>query len=219
MPLLSPLPPSFRRAGNAAAAALGLLLAAAACGCGGSAPGTAAKSYPAGPAGLDEALADLEAAEAQITARLGGWATASAQPGAGGQQGYAQPPRGDGPPGGDGPPAESGREGAPPATAPMVPPPPEPAAEAPAQEPLAAAPPSRSAADVSLDDEAELEERAEREAEDRCALACRALGSMRRAADHVCRAAGEADPRCGRARERVAGASGRVRETCDDCDG
>jgi hypothetical protein len=43
-----------------------------------------------------------------------------------------------------------------------------------------------------------------------CELACRALSSMRRAADRICSIAGESAPRCSRARVRVETASGRV---------
>lgn len=43
-----------------------------------------------------------------------------------------------------------------------------------------------------------------------CELACRALASMKRAADAVCRLAGEADPRCTDARRRVSESETRV---------
>jgi MYXO-CTERM domain-containing protein len=48
-----------------------------------------------------------------------------------------------------------------------------------------------------------------------CATACRALDSMRRAADHLC----ELDPgdRCAKARQRVTAATDRVRASCPDC--
>jgi hypothetical protein len=53
-----------------------------------------------------------------------------------------------------------------------------------------------------------------------CAEACRALGSMKRAAGHVC----EIEPppgsgRCQDARRRVADASERVRQICGECKG
>ncbi|MBK6514035.1 MAG: hypothetical protein IPG04_07915 [Polyangiaceae bacterium] len=44
----------------------------------------------------------------------------------------------------------------------------------------------------------------------RCELACKALGSMRRSSEYVCRLAGPADPRCELARARVVKAEGRV---------
>lgn len=52
---------------------------------------------------------------------------------------------------------------------------------------------------------------------DPCAIACRALGSMRRAADHLCGLAGEQDGRCTSARGRVRGADAEVRQTCPQC--
>lgn len=52
---------------------------------------------------------------------------------------------------------------------------------------------------------------------DPCAVACRALGSMRRAADHLCSLAGEQDGRCTSARGRVRGADAEVRQTCPQC--
>jgi hypothetical protein len=50
-----------------------------------------------------------------------------------------------------------------------------------------------------------------------CATACRALASMRRASEHLCALAGDGDPRCGAARERVHRADERVREACPAC--
>ena len=52
---------------------------------------------------------------------------------------------------------------------------------------------------------------------DPCAVACRALASMRRATDHLCGLAGEQDGRCASARERVRGADERVRASCPRC--
>ena len=48
-----------------------------------------------------------------------------------------------------------------------------------------------------------------------CAVACRALESMIRAADRICSL--EPGPRCTRARKKVADAKRRVREACPDC--
>lgn len=181
------------------AALLLATLAWAIAGCGGAAPSGAAKSYAPGATGVDQALADLDAAEAEIAGRFGPLASAAPQqPGWGAQQGYPQ--------------AQPGGAATSPYAQPPAAPPPPPAA-APAPEPLAAAP-----SEAPSDDEGDAEERAEREAEERCALACRALGSMRRAADHVCRAAGPDDARCLRARDRVTAADQRVRESCDECD-
>ena len=54
---------------------------------------------------------------------------------------------------------------------------------------------------------------------DPCETACRALASMRRAAEHLCGLAGEQDGRCAAARERVRGADERVRAACPRCAG
>jgi hypothetical protein len=48
-----------------------------------------------------------------------------------------------------------------------------------------------------------------------CNLACRALASIRRAADRIC--ALEPGPRCDAARAKVAEATRRVKETCPEC--
>lgn len=58
-------------------------------------------------------------------------------------------------------------------------------------------------AEAGNDDEAEL-------SESPCAVACRALTSMKRAADAVCRLAGEGDARCADARKRVSESATRV---------
>jgi hypothetical protein len=52
---------------------------------------------------------------------------------------------------------------------------------------------------------------------DPCASACRALGSMRRATDHLCALSGEGDTRCEGARRRVDSASARVHASCPAC--
>jgi hypothetical protein len=192
-----------------------LLLAGAGAGCGGAMSAKdAAKTYPPGAAGLEEALADLDAAEARISERFG--ALASSAPAYGYPQhqypqqqptqpqgGYAQPP---------------GPSPAPPPP-PMAPLPGGADSPAPAAEPASPTPTAQAPADAGEGgDEDDAEERAEREHEERCELACRALGSMRRAAEHVCRAAGASDARCGRARERVGAAEQKVKESCDACD-
>ncbi|MBX3199184.1 MAG: hypothetical protein KF850_38840 [Labilithrix sp.] len=48
-----------------------------------------------------------------------------------------------------------------------------------------------------------------------CIEACRALGSIRRAAERIC--ALEPGPRCDSAREKAADATRRVRDACPDC--
>jgi len=50
-----------------------------------------------------------------------------------------------------------------------------------------------------------------------CDTACRAFSSMQRAAGHLCSIAGDADARCGAARERLQRASERVRAACPAC--
>jgi hypothetical protein len=52
---------------------------------------------------------------------------------------------------------------------------------------------------------------------DPCSNACRALGSMRRATDHLCNLSGESDARCEGARRRVESAGDRVRFFCPSC--
>jgi hypothetical protein len=51
----------------------------------------------------------------------------------------------------------------------------------------------------------------------RCTVACRALGSMDRAAERLCELSGEEDDRCVAARERVAIAHDRVEASCPTC--
>lgn len=55
------------------------------------------------------------------------------------------------------------------------------------------------------------------DAADACAVACKALTSMVKSADHLCALAGEGDGRCEDARGRVRGASARVRSVCPGC--
>jgi hypothetical protein len=52
---------------------------------------------------------------------------------------------------------------------------------------------------------------------DPCALACRALASMGRAASHICDIAGDDDERCGNAKGRVKNAEERVHQSCPAC--
>jgi hypothetical protein len=51
----------------------------------------------------------------------------------------------------------------------------------------------------------------------RCAVACSALGSMRRAADRLCELQGENDDACTDARSRVERSQTRVRRSCPSC--
>jgi hypothetical protein len=66
-----------------------------------------------------------------------------------------------------------------------------------------AAPPAPSAAPVTQADP--------------CLVACAALASMKRSADHVCGMTGEKDAVCGGARERVQRAEQRVTQACPAC--
>ena len=52
---------------------------------------------------------------------------------------------------------------------------------------------------------------------DRCAIACKAFGSMRRAADRLCELTGDDDSACSDARSRVARSGARVRRSCPSC--
>lgn len=52
---------------------------------------------------------------------------------------------------------------------------------------------------------------------DPCQIACLALASMKRSAEHVCTMAGDADPACGSARSRVERAQERVLASCPAC--
>jgi hypothetical protein len=52
---------------------------------------------------------------------------------------------------------------------------------------------------------------------DPCLIACAALASMKRSADHVCTMAGDADATCGSARARVQRAEQRVTAACPAC--
>lgn len=52
-----------------------------------------------------------------------------------------------------------------------------------------------------------------------CVTACSALGSMERAAKHLCDLTGDGDARCDNARSRVSGATERVSASCPACPG
>lgn len=52
---------------------------------------------------------------------------------------------------------------------------------------------------------------------DPCLIACAALASMKRSAEHVCSMAGEGDASCGSARARVQRAEQRVTSSCPAC--
>jgi hypothetical protein len=58
---------------------------------------------------------------------------------------------------------------------------------------------------------------AEQRSGDPCQDACRALGSMRRSAEHLCGLTGDADARCETAKARVSRADERVRTSCPAC--
>jgi hypothetical protein len=77
--------------------------------------------------------------------------------------------------------------------------------KAPSSPAAGAAPPSPAKPGAAADEEASGDSVA-----NRCAVACRAFGSLRRAADAVCRLAGEADARCKRAQGVVNQSRSRV---------
>lgn len=52
---------------------------------------------------------------------------------------------------------------------------------------------------------------------DPCSAACRALASMRRAANHLCGLTGDPEPRCDAARARLTRAEERTRASCPAC--
>lgn len=58
---------------------------------------------------------------------------------------------------------------------------------------------------------------AEARSADPCVVACSALASMTRSAEHVCGLTGDADARCDGARARVRAATERVRARCPSC--
>lgn len=64
--------------------------------------------------------------------------------------------------------------------------------------------------------EKEIDDAAEELSTGGCAVACRALASMQRAADRLC--ALDPGPRCAAARAKVADATDRVRAACPECD-
>jgi hypothetical protein len=51
----------------------------------------------------------------------------------------------------------------------------------------------------------------------RCAIACKALGSMRRAAGRLCELTGDGDESCSDARARLTRSEARVRRSCPAC--
>jgi len=61
---------------------------------------------------------------------------------------------------------------------------------------------------------ADASKRTELSSSDPCAIACRALDSMGKAAEHICGLAGDSDTRCEAARSRVQAATERVRARC-----
>lgn len=177
-----------------------LVLARFAAGCGGAgAAMTGAETAPASYQGvpIERAADDLTRYENEVRLALGGPDAdrAYAQPG-GAQQGYAQPPGQYPAPTATATSADAQRADSPP------PPPAKPEVEAKAAESRAFAP-AEPAAPVSTDP---------------CAIACRALASMGRAADHICDIAGSGDERCGSAKDRLKNATERVQAACRSCD-
>jgi hypothetical protein len=178
-----------------AAAAL-LLAFSLVAGCGGSmneaaqpSSGAPAREEAPLPDTIDGTLARLDGAEAEL-ARLYGPAPAYA---------YAQPPGQYA--------VNQGGLGAPPQpqAQPLVP-----APTATAAQPAPQAEARKAEAQAATDSAAPTD--------DPCMTACRALASMRRAANHLCDLTGSNDPRCASAQDRVTNAGGRVQQHCT-CNG
>jgi len=94
-----------------------------------------------------------------------------------------------------------------------------PAAESPAAESPAAEPP---AAESPAAEPPAATDRGDRRANtraSRCARACRALHSMRRAAERLCTLTGQSDDRCGAAQRRLRAAERLVHRACPSCQG
>lgn len=108
---------------------------------------------------------------------------------------------------------------------PPSPAPPAAGAPAPAEtKPQSAAGPSRAAAIARAGTDLEAAQRELDVAAGDCRNACRALGSMDRAAGHLCELArggrdGEETRRCDDARSKVLSARDRVKQTCGACPG
>lgn len=110
---------------------------------------------------------------------------------------------GSAPAGGFGAYGQPAAPAAPPAAAEAPPPPPAPEAQAPVT--------------MSAPEQASEAEEQDRAATDPCAVACKALASMERAATYLCDLAGDTDARCTNARARVHGAGERVHAACPAC--
>lgn len=155
------------------------------------------------PGDREETLAMLDRAEGDLTVALGamppldGPGSAAAGQSVEVKKGAAQPAAG--------------------------PPPPQPAAPKPRAE--ASSPPAPKDATVSKEKETRASEISatsggeEGAAGSPCERACRALGSMRRATEHLCGLSGEADAMCELARSRVRNAGERVQLSCPACAG
>jgi hypothetical protein len=111
-----------------------------------------------------------------------------------------------------------------PGYAPSPPPPPPPSPEAAPQSPAkpgggGATPTDRSTALRSASNDVEASQRELDVAGSDCRNACRALGSMDRAAGRLCELSQGSDEgqRCGDAKQRVYSARDRVRTTCGSC--
>jgi hypothetical protein len=89
------------------------------------------------------------------------------------------------------------------------PPPPPPAATVPGAQPYPSGGAAPRAAEAPDEDKGSVEPV--------CVTACRALSSMQRAATHLCELAGEPDPQCTNAKDRVQRATDRVLAQCPAC--
>lgn len=182
---MSGLSSSVRRLPVRSAGLVAVLVAALASACGGATPSPKAGRTTTTYTTVDEAQRALDDAEKKLV-RARGPATDALR----NEKKDAAPT-----PTGTAPTTPTGGvvQPAPPQAQPAPPSPPTRATERPAQ-----------AEDVGKDRDGDEESGTP------CELACRALASMKRAADAVCRLAGETDPRCTDARRRVSESETRV---------
>jgi hypothetical protein len=175
--------------------AAALLFAAAAIeGCGGDVAAPKSPGIPDDLTTPESALQALARAEGLLDRSLGPAALAHAdQPAKGGMAQQPAPP----------PPERS-----------FAVPPAEPSA-APGERP--SAPPTGAAREAIHEEKVKTRSEAPAQASDPCLVACSALASMERAADHLCGLAGPADARCTGARVRVQSATARVHAACPAC--
>lgn len=188
-----------------------LLLAVAAASCGGAAPAALPKAADADIA-PDPALRALDEAEAHLALVLGDGAGYAQQAKQGYGQQWAQPPQ---------PYAQPTQPAPAGSAAPVAPDAPRRSQAGPPPPPPPAAPRAMPQAEAdqkpSVRRDVTKEQGADRFSGDSCSVACTALASMERAADHLCTVSGAAGDRCQSARDRVKRATARVQAACPAC--